>query len=240
MALLTGQVTAQAKSTIVAVGASDYAFNLTTLVSIKRFLGLTSAFTKNDDFLTELIRNATDAIEKHTDRRLKKRIYVNDPTSVDTDGSGTEIIFLNEWPIISVQSVNLGFNSADLVPTDFAVYFHSGYIRLKERLAFTLQPQEFHREIPFGIQNVRVDYIAGFDPVPGDLRQAANRLVAHYYMNSPASGDSRMGLKSRSVRDQSETSIDDASMPTAVIDLLSTYKRQGFKSHRDSSSDSPL
>ena len=239
MASLTAVARIQGTSSVSA-GKSALEFALTDLKSVKAFLGFTSGFNDKDEILTEFIVNASQIIEKHTDRRLKKRIYVNDSSAVDIDGSGTEIIFLNEWPIISIQKINLGFGSGDLVPSDFQIYSHSGYIRLKERLAFTLQPQDFLREVPFGVGNIRVDFTAGFDPVPGDLKHATNMLVAHLWLNSPASGDRRMGLKSRGVRDQTESFIDDAAIPQRVIQLLETYVRRGFKSHRDTSVVSPI
>jgi len=206
-------------------------YALSDLPSLKRWLGIRPSQADQDQLLEELIDTATAIIEKKTSRRLKKRTFENDPTSISSDGSQTEVIWLLEFPVVSVAKVNLGFGSSDLASGDYAVYKDAGYIRLQRRVAFE-EDRAYNVLVPAGIQNVRVDYVAGYDPVPADLRQACRDLAAHMFVGSWAS-DKRMGLASRSVGDKAESYIADATIPPRVEQLIEPYVRVSLISHRE-------
>ena len=201
---------------------------------VKDWLNIPDTNNILDDFLIRLINRATGIIEKEVDRLLKKRVYVGDLKQFGSDGTDMDIIWLFQFPVISVEKVNLGFNSADLATDEFVVY-PDGWIRLVTR------PFRFvvAGVVPEGVQNINVDYTAGFDPVPDELVQACLDQIAHMYRRSPkASGGSRAGLESRSVGDTSENFIDDATIPPAVMQVLGNYRREEMVPHRNAPADS--
>jgi uncharacterized phiE125 gp8 family phage protein len=200
--------------------------------SLKRWLSVRPSQGDNDELLDELIDMATAIIEKTTSRRLKSRAYVNDLTSFHSDGSQTDTLWLVEFPVVSVQQVII--DGGVMASTDYKVYPESGYIRLARRVTTYLSQPQATVIVPDGVQNVRVDYTAGFATVPPDLVQACRDLAAHMFIMSHAS-DKRTGIISRSIGDKSEQFIDDTTIPPRVEQLIAPYRRVEMISHREES-----
>jgi hypothetical protein len=71
---------------------------------------------------------------------------------------------------------------------------------------------------------VRVDYTAGYDPVPPELKVPASALVVELFLrNSPS--DRRLGLASRTVGDKGETYQPEADIPVRIQQSLAPFCR---------------
>ena len=151
---------------------------LATLAEVKEYLGITD--TTNDDLLSRLINSASSFVEKETDRRLVATAYDKDTASdkentwFDGDGSGKQ--FLRQYPVNSVSAVEVsGATISAASATDyygstgFALYFRKGLLYYAAGFAA-------------GIQNVRVNYNAGYvagTPEREELRELLCSLVAY-------------------------------------------------------------
>jgi len=176
-------------------------YELTTLASVKEFLGITDS--SQDDFLDNLIDSITDQIEGMLGGR---RIAKETQTDELHDG-GEDKVFLKNWPIIQPPTILVERRSGTISnPTfvaflvdEFVVYEDAGYIQFFGRTP----GQHFHNNdarllatpsLSAGHRNIRVTYDAGFDVIPFDLRLLANQMVASAFNRS-----SSVGIKKESV-----------------------------------------
>ena len=84
-------------------------YRLVTLGSINALMGFTTgASATRDALLTTLIDRATDSIEYYCDRKFVKRTYRLE----SYDGTGDDLLFLNNSPIISIQRISIGTQTA--------------------------------------------------------------------------------------------------------------------------------
>jgi len=74
-------------------------YALTSLAQVKAYMGITS--TANDATLTRLINSVSAAIETYCDRQFVSRAY----TLERQDGNGQNIIYVKNYPIISIERV---------------------------------------------------------------------------------------------------------------------------------------
>ena len=77
------------------------------LTSISNFKSrINKDSTTDDDFIERLISQASDDIEKFTDRKLRGRTYgANGLDAEIRNGNGTNKLFAWEYPIIPVTSL---------------------------------------------------------------------------------------------------------------------------------------
>lgn len=114
-------------------------------------------------FVERLINAATETGEDIARCRFKARDYTK-----DLDGSDRGRLILPDSPVISVSHVYVdaaGVFGVTTEITDFITYGDSGILALRSGI------------FPAGIQNVRVVYIAGLNPVHEKLQFAAIECV---------------------------------------------------------------
>lgn len=201
------------------MAVEPHAYALATLADLKEWLGFTDDVEVRDDFLQKQINKATDTLETETGRKLKKRDYTDGSTGVYTHGNATDTIDLTEWPLHSVAEVTIN----DVVRPATEYYADpAGMVRLKAG------------RVSEGVDNLRVKFTAGYDPVPGDLEDACMELAAHKYRRSGFAATWPIGLKARSHGDTSETFSDDNKklIPTAVQMVIDRYARREWIPHR--------
>lgn len=186
------------------------AYALCTLARCKRHIGISEADTSNDELLTDLINEATDAIETRCNRRFLLTSY-----SEWVDGEGDDELFLKNFPIISVSSLVDGettLTERESVTDDgFVVYDEEGYI---------WNDSGFSQ----GHKNISISYVAGYasDSYPEDLVKGAVLLVSHWYNVRGAEGiEAERTPGGYSV--QYAKDIDD--IPSEILSLVIPYKR---------------
>lgn len=165
------------------------AFALTTLASVKLYLGITN--TDDDALLEQLIDQITDQIESLMGgRRIKTTTFVEE----EHDG-GEQDIFLRNWPIAGSPVLTAEFQvGPEDAPeftafkvNDFKVYNASGFVHFFARTpgGETFGESQLRRK---GSLNLRFNYTGGFDEIPNDIVLLANQLVGKAFERRNAQG----------------------------------------------------
>lgn len=162
---------------------------LTTLASVKLYLGITVA--DNDALLEQLIDEVTEWVEGQLGgRRIKETAYVDE----EHDG-GEQDIFLNNWPIAGNPALVGSFRTGpissptfqDFNENDFVIYNGSGFVHFfgktpgGETIGVVGPTSK-------GSLNLRFTYTAGFATIPDDLELLANQLVATIFQKRNSQG----------------------------------------------------
>lgn len=137
------------------------AFPLVSLADVKAFLNITS--TSDDDELRDAIATATDLAEKHTNRALRRRTFV------ESTSGGTYVITLRNKPVVSITSIVENGNAVD--PSGWYLHKTSGLV---ERLGYW--PYSV-----YGTDNIVITYIAGDPNVSLTARRGMLELVAELW-----------------------------------------------------------
>lgn len=122
-----------------------------------------------DDVLQELVTACCTAAERMTGRKFKRETVTD-----YYDGDGTESLFLQRFPVVSITSITLiaGDNTEDVyLGTDFRFDAETGEVRWKPDVASLF---------PNGFQNIKAIYVAGFNPIPADIQSAIVQGVLHF------------------------------------------------------------
>ncbi len=171
---------------------------LTTLERAKEYLGLVG--TGEDDLVSHLIDWATVFIHSYCHRVFPLRSY-----DEYYDGDGTDSLLCNQFPISSVDSLEVDGIGKD--PASFTLYGPIGLMRLKSGV------------FPKGKNNIRIRFSAGYAEIPKDLEQSCIELVALKYYDR---GRERLGLEKSS----NSTSFV-SRLPWEIKQVLDLYRRYG-------------
>jgi len=131
---------------------------LTSLDAVKAYLGMSSApNVAQDALLVSLIERASGAIENYCQRQIL--------CATRTEwrhGNNSKCMVLREAPIASIEAVSIGGQPVPLQEISLL----GRTVCLKGRV------------FPSGINNVRIDYTAGYESIPADMQQACIETVA--------------------------------------------------------------
>lgn len=177
--------------------------DLTTLSSLKSYLGMTDSIDGDDELLSSLITAYSKYMQTWMSRNILSATYED-----VFDGGGNIKYFPKNYPIRSVSSVIINGQTINASSNDGSGYvFNESYIGLKGY------------SFVYGMLNVRVVYNAGYVSVPADLAQACNELVALRYKEIE-----RIGEKTKILAGEQVTYITDA-FPSSVKTILTNYRR---------------
>jgi hypothetical protein len=158
------------------VAAADNA--LVTLAEIKDWLGLSAS--TDDDFLQRAINDWSDTVETRLGRHIKSQEHED-----ERHDGGRLSALLRNTPITSISEITV--DDGALGTSDYTFDGNTGIIRLVSGRPFGGGPG-----------SILVTYTGGYDTTPGDLKQAAKKLVAiEYYL----SGHGRKALAKRGESD---------------------------------------
>lgn len=192
--------------------ASDY--EVATLAQAKAYLQLTSA---TDDTLLNMIVDGTNqAIYRETGRMLKRGAVDFDDV---VDGPGTGSLFLPEYPVSSLTSVdNVQMTGNNTFTTLYAYAATDFQLEPKGgRLILIRLPGVW----PAYAHSIRLKYKAGYATLPPDLVAAACQWIAVQYQRVKAK---RLDVLTLTTADQSLSfSVDD--MPAAARRVISGFRR---------------
>lgn len=186
--------------------------DLCALNEVQAWLGLnTPQYTGQDDItIGRLITAASEDIRQETGRIFQKGNY----TEIGSGSGGKQVKYLTkQWPINTVSLVQIDQSVIPPSPDGisqgytFTNYDSAGHI--------TLVGHAFNR----GVDNIKVIYSAGYDPIPGDLEQACVELVAYRF-----TGRGRIGHKSKSLAGEVVAFVTDH-YPDQVQRVIQRYKR---------------
>ena len=151
---------------------------LTTLARVKRFLGITA--TTHDTILSELITSVSDDFRSECGRDFTLVAYSDEPISGD---GFTTSLWVRHYPIRPEPALVL--EDAEGAVISSALY------RVAQDEGILIGDAAWVR----GENNYQATYLAGYDPIPGDIVEAATAQVAHVFAQSQPGGG-RHGLTS--------------------------------------------
>lgn len=175
--------------------------NLTTLDSLKTYLGETSSVA--DAQLTQLISAYSDAVRQYTNRDWTvgsyRRLF---------DGKNNLRQMLPQWPIRTVTEV---WSDGEQIPARLD-RGQPGYFF--DEMSVVLSCYRF----AYGLSNIEILWTAGYDTVPLPIQQATNEWAALRYRLSDKLEWSSKSLAGESV------SLIVRDMPESVKLMLNNYR----------------
>jgi len=154
------------------------AIDLVTKAEYKTYMGITSA--NSDTEIDFLIPKVSDLVKSYC-RRTFVDYYSN--IKVEVYDGGFKTLLLKETPLVSISSVQY---SSDYGKTYTTLTKFTDWVQ-KDDSIVSLSPYGFTE----AINGYKVNYFAGYDTVPGDLRLAVLDLIEYYSRNNGAVHSSR-------------------------------------------------
>lgn len=186
--------------------------SLCTLQDVKTYFAITSA--SEDDLLNALIAAASADIENYCNRTFAQAAYTE-----TRNGNGANAMAARQYPIVSVQGVTVdGYAvpaAADAVSSGFVFSDTAIYIRNSGRGRAPGCGWSFAR----GVQNVTLQYTAGYATIPADLVQACVELVGWKRAKRQ-----RIDKTSETLGNQQTQAFKLDGMPPSVIAAINTYR----------------
>lgn len=211
--------------------------SLLTLSDVRAHLRMPSAFTADDNMLTNIFMPAAqDALEAETGYSV--------PTTFDEYYDGGDFsIWLRHVPLLSVERVEEGWGWTN---------FELNYVQVNSAISINGDPiyaysidepeaglitRRYGASVPapfmVGEGNIHVTYTAGRENTPASVYLAALDLVAHWYQNTmqrAGSGGNAAGYDA--VNMEAPRSGPDAAMatinqgvPNRILEMIKRYRR---------------
>lgn len=140
--------------------------SLISTYDLRVWMGIAEGDTKPNAKLEAIARAVEDFVDSFTNRTLEAKRYLTDPNFSYYDGTGRPFIYLRQYPVSYVSSVNIdsdrAFGSGTLVASA-DVYWYPNEGKLVSEAGY------FTR----GRRNVLIDYTAGYAPVVGNTHNMA-------------------------------------------------------------------
>ena len=169
---------------------------LVTRAEYKAYQGISS--NNNDVLIDSLIPKVSELVKSICRRTFVD--YVND-SKVEYSEGGIEAFILEEYPVLSVSSVeysvDYGQNYNTL--TEYTNYVLSKATNSIKPILMTAQPVEpygyqlysdassrLSKNFPAAINGYRITYNAGYETLPEDLKLAILDLITYYIRNDAA------------------------------------------------------
>ena len=121
-----------------------------------------------------IIQAVEDFVDSFTNRKLEAQRYLTDPMNSYYDGRGKSYMYLKQYPVSYVSSVNMDadrvFGSGTLFSSSDYYFEPSGKIRLSgNQWPFDNYSGGFYH----GRRNILIDFTAGYAPVVGGTHNAS-------------------------------------------------------------------
>jgi len=176
--------------------------DLITLEDVKIFLNVASGSTTHDALLKLLIEQYSAVIEGYCRRKFSQDNYEE-----VYDGNGKTSLLLDNYPIISIESLTI--DDYPYTASDYLIYKNEGEIKLVED-AFAI-----------GNQNVEIEYTAGFEEVPADIKLCCTEMTASKFKEIDGN---RIGIASISFGDQN-TTFRESEFTDKIKNILNRYRK---------------
>ncbi len=184
--------------------------SLTTLQNVKAFKDVTG--TTHDSELQRLILAVDKFVENYCGRKLEQATM----TEYYSPHTGQTHLLLQRYPVSSITALYddplRSYGDDTLIAADqYGLEdAEGGILRL------------YDAEFTGGIRTVKVVYVGGYNPIPGDLEQAAIELC---WLARDKGDKALLGLQSKSIADGSVTTFK-MDWPAGVEDTLKSYRRR--------------
>lgn len=182
-------------------------YSLTSLDSIKNFMGKVGAKAEDDDLLEGLIDRVSVLFESYCDRKFLSRDYMD-----YHDGKGVDKLFVNQYPITSISGIwddrEWAWDSTTEIDNSYyRISNNSNYIVFKDT---TLLDYD---------QNLKIVYTAGYSAIPYDLEHACIMEVSRAYKNK-----NQIDVLSKSLADGSVSFVTSDFLP-GTLTILNKYRK---------------
>lgn len=182
---------------------------LTTLANVKEVLEIPTDVTDKDDLLNNLIARISAVFETW----IGEKVLADDYEEI-RNGAGTPRMALFHTPVNSVAAVYVSqeqdwSDETLLDPSDYVYDSATGVLSLVNGGAFGE-----------GYQNVRIDYNAGYESVPGDIEEHVIEAVVRTYKDLPM-----LNLVSAGMKDGSATKRIGTRFYADLLEELAPYQR---------------
>ncbi|MCI0531894.1 MAG: hypothetical protein L0Y74_08110 [candidate division Zixibacteria bacterium] len=177
------------------------------LNGLKDYLDIPATEEAQDPKLQMIVNGVNAAADGMTGRRLGQATYVDEVY----DGTGSDVLFLREWPLISVSAVKWGWTNPQTLVAS----------------AYRFGPGSMLHRIDGGLfDNERawwlISYVAGYDKFTGsDLYLKMQEAGAFIYQ---IKDHKRIGMLSKSLGAQ-VTEAYAQNLPDHVRDVILSYKK---------------
>jgi len=179
---------------------------LATLEEVKDFYGMTGSKQADDDLIEDLIDRITQLFQTYCGwSSFKAADYTE-----YIDGESTKYIFPINTPIISITSIH---DDTDWVYGSDTLIENTEYRSVDERYIVS-KDSLFGR----GDQNIKLVYRAGYETIPGDLKQSCIEEVTKRYKHRRD-----IDIQAKSLDDGDATYSESAFLP-ATKEVLYKYK----------------
>jgi len=159
--------------------------SIVTVNQAKEYLGILTTNTTKDTLLESWI----DIVSGRFEAQIENKVMPQEVT-VYLDGNGDSKLRVPYYPVIEVTSLQ----GRMMVTDEWADYYEEmTYVHLDPQVDYIeLLDGEYFDE---GQKNVKLVYMAGFSPVPGDITQTVLEMLAQMWRES-RQGDGTLGLSS--------------------------------------------
>jgi hypothetical protein len=164
-----------------------------SLADARRYLNKPTTDVTADDDLKLYINIVTDMIERHLRGPVASRDFANEIQ----DGSGCETQIVRWKPITALIN-------GVVTDVQYRVGLTDAWQTLEDTYEYIIIDNEkpwqiylYGNVFPEGIQNIRLQYTAGYTSVPGAITKVALEIVAEMYQES-VKGKARLGQSSKS------------------------------------------
>lgn len=183
---------------------------LCTADDVKTYGGITT--TAEDGLIAALIPQASGQIEQYCNRTFLQGTYTE-----TRNGRDTATLYLRQQPIVSVQSLTIEGVTVQPSPNTqtYGYVFDEAQIYIRHARGPFGQPDRFVR----GVQNIVVQYTAGFEAIPDDIVQACVELVMWKRAKR-----NRIDKSSETLGSQQTQAYVMSDMPASVKAALSSYR----------------
>jgi len=158
--------------------------------------------------LAELITACSEDIREEANRTFDVESYDEFYSGA---GGNQRQLWTRQWPLVSVASLAIDGESIPQSPDGI----QAGYVFQAGGGKIVLRHHHFRR----GIDNIELQYSAGYATVPPDLNQACIKLVMFRFKS-----DAWTGMKSKAMAGET-TTFDTSHMPSDVLRVVQRYKR---------------
>lgn len=178
--------------------------DLTTLANVKAYLSPPLTTSTDDALLSRLITAASQFIQSWLNRAIATASYTD-----TRNGTGGMRLFLRNRPVTAIASVTI---DGVAIPASSPPPLGAGY--LFDDSSVYLIGRAFTK----GLQNVVVQYSAGYATTPPEIEQACIGLVALRYKERDRIGQVSKNLAGETV------SFQQKDMPADIATLLDQYR----------------
>lgn len=173
----------------------------TTLSLVNEYRGKDP--TADQSVIDNLVVQVTEAMRRYMGRRLNQEVTVAE----SHDGSGTDALFVNIKPLVSVSEIRVDDEVVDA--GDYVLGLDEGLIFLTSN--------SFGK----GRRNVEIDYTGGYQELPADIVKAATKQVVYEQLLTGKNG--RIGERSTVLQDGGQSNYVVAAWYPGVAEIMDNY-----------------